>query len=73
MKKNIIFLTLIIFIVFSACSTHNKSRYKKGESQANFNFPHDKKIEKSFYLLGDGGYSLPGGTSMDLISKLGSK
>lgn len=68
MKKNNIFLTLIIFIIFSACSTYNKPKYKEGEPTANFDYPSEKKVEKSFYLLGDGGYSFPGGTSKGMLA-----
>lgn len=68
MNKNNIFLTLIVFIVFSACSTYNIPKYKDGEPTANFSYPTGKKIEKSFYLLGDGGYALPGGTSKGLLA-----
>lgn len=68
MEKNNIFLTLLVFIVFSACSTYNVPRYKDGEPKQDFGYPKDKKIEKSFYLLGDGGYSIPGGTSEGLLA-----
>ena len=68
MKENNKFLTLIALVVFTACSTYNVPKYKDGEPTTNFNYPAHKKIEKSFYLLGDGGYSLPGGTSEGLLA-----
>jgi hypothetical protein len=67
MKKNNIFLTLLALLVIYGCATP-KPNYKEGEASANFAYPSNKKIEKSFYLLGDGGYSLPGGTSLGLIA-----
>ncbi|GAB2770573.1 metallophosphoesterase [Salinimicrobium soli] len=68
MKKNNKFLTLIVFIVLAACSTTQKAKYKQGEPTSNFDYPQDKKIARSFYLLGDGGYSKPGGTSEGLLA-----
>ncbi|MEG9326608.1 Calcineurin-like phosphoesterase [Salinimicrobium catena] len=68
MKENNKFLTLIVLIAFTACSTYNVPKYKEGEPKADFSYPTDKKIEKSFYLLGDGGYALPGGTSEGLLA-----
>lgn len=50
-----------------ACSTV-KPKYKEGEPKSDFNYPENKEIEKSFYLIGDGGYSPPGGTSLGLIA-----
>lgn len=67
MKKNNIFLTLIVLAVFYGCA-NTIPKYKKGEPQDNFNYPSHKEIDKSFYLLGDGGYSLPGGTSEGLLA-----
>ena len=68
MKKNNKFLTLLVLIVFSACSTYEKAQYKEEQSTVDFEYPSEKKIEKSFYLLGDGGYSIPGGTSKGLLA-----
>ncbi|MFD2518513.1 metallophosphoesterase [Salinimicrobium flavum] len=68
MRKNNIFLTLAVFIVVSACSTYNIPQYKDGEPTEDFGYPVDKKIEKSFYLLGDGGYAEPGGSSQGLLA-----
>src|SRR5680860_1805638 len=67
MKKNNIILTLLAAIAFYGCSTYNP-KYREGEPTQNFGYPKDLKIEKSFYLLGDGGYSPPGGTSEGLIA-----
>ena len=68
MKENNKFLTLIALIAFTACSTYNVPKYKDGEPKADSGYPTNKKIEKSFYLLGDGGYALPGGTSEGLLA-----
>lgn len=68
MKKNNIFLTLLVLVLFSACSIYKKPQYREGQPKENFGYPTDKEIEKSFYLLGDGGYSLPGGTSEGLLA-----
>lgn len=68
MKKNNIFLTLIVFIVFTGCNTLNIASYREGEPTADFGYPENKKVEKSFYLLGDGGYSPPGGSSEGLLA-----
>lgn len=57
---------LILFLVFSCATVEPK--YRDGEAQSNFGYPDNKEIEKSFYLLGDGGYSPPGGTSLGLIA-----
>lgn len=67
MKKNNIFLTVLILLSFYGCSTY-KAKYREGQPKSNFNFPENKEIEKSFYLIGDGGYSLPGGTSAGLLA-----
>ncbi|WP_029035998.1 metallophosphoesterase [Salinimicrobium xinjiangense] len=69
MKKNNIFLTLVIIIGFSGCSPHlNQLYYAKDEPKDNFGYPQEKPIEKSFYFLGDGGYSPPGGSSEALLA-----
>ncbi len=67
MKKiNQLAFVLLIITVFS-CSTV-KPLYKKGEPESDFNYPENKEIEKSFYLIGDAGYSPPGGSSLGLIA-----
>jgi hypothetical protein len=68
MEKNNIFLTLILLLAISACSTYEKPLYRSGEANSNFGYPTDKKVEKSFYLIGDGGYSQPGGSSKGLLA-----
>ncbi len=68
MEKNNIFLTLIAFVVFSGCTTLQEAKYREGEPTEDFNYPSQKTIEKSFYLLGDGGYSKPGGSSDGLLA-----
>ncbi len=67
MKKNNIFLTFLSLLVLYGCATSDP-KYREGEPTDNFSYPSNKKIEKSFYLIGDGGYSPPGGTSEGLIA-----
>ncbi|MCY2686920.1 metallophosphoesterase [Salinimicrobium sp. TH3] len=69
MRKNNKFLTLVLFIAVTACSPHlNQLYYAKDEPSEDFGYPEDKVVEKSFYLLGDGGYSPPGGSSEALLA-----
>lgn len=69
MKKNNKFLTLLLFIGIAGCSPHlNNLYYAKEEPTEDFGYPYDKAVEKSFYLLGDGGYSPPGGSSEALLA-----
>ena len=68
MFKNNIFLTLLILVTFSACTSLGDALYRKGEPITGFDYPKNKEIERSFYLLGDGGYSKPGGTSAGLVA-----
>ena len=68
MKKNNIFLTVAACVIFSGCSNLNVPKYREGEPTENFGYPSEKNIEKSFYLLGDGGYSPPGGSSEGLLA-----
>ncbi len=67
MKKNNIFLTFLAAALLYGCAT-TAPKYKDGEPEDNFGYPTDLKVEKSFYLVGDGGYSEPGGTSEGLIA-----
>lgn len=67
MRKYNIYLTIFVLIILAGCST-SKTLYSECEPKENFGYPKDKKIEKSFYLLGDGGYALPGGTSEGLLA-----
>lgn len=67
MNKNNIFLTFIILALVYGCASV-EPKYLEGEPTENFGYPTDLKVEKSFYLLGDGGYSPPGGTSLGLIA-----
>lgn len=67
MKKTNIFISLTaLLVIFSCVSTEPK--YRDGEPTSNFGYPENKEIEKSFYLLGDGGYSPIGGSSDGLIA-----
>lgn len=68
MPKNNIFLTLLFLVSLSACSSLEKALYREGELKSDFDYPENKKIARSFYLLGDGGYSKPGGTSEGLVA-----
>ena len=67
MEKNNIFLTLLVLLLIYGCATSHP-KYAEGEPTENFGYPSHKKVEKSFYLLGDGGYSQPGGTSEGLLA-----
>ena len=55
-----------LLVIFSCVSSDPK--YREGEPTSNFGYPQNKEIEKSFYLLGDGGYSPIGGSSKGLIA-----
>ncbi|SDR69024.1 metallophosphoesterase [Gramella sp. MAR_2010_147] len=57
---------IILFLVYSCATVEPK--YRDGEPTSEFGYPNNKEVEKSFYLLGDGGYSPPGGTSLGLIA-----
>ena len=67
MQINNFFLTIVTGSLLIGCAT-NKPKYRDGEPTADFGYPHDVPIEKSFYLIGDGGYSPPGGTSDGLLA-----
>ncbi len=65
-KVKLIASLLVLIFIYSCSSSHPK--YREGEPESNFNYPGNKEIEKSIYLLGDGGYSPPGGTSLGLLA-----
>ncbi|MDT0644257.1 metallophosphoesterase [Zunongwangia sp. F363] len=65
-KNNILYALLVVALLCSCSSSGPK--YREGEPKEDFGYPHDKEIEKSFYLLGDGGYSPKGGSSEGLIA-----
>src|SRR5690606_19049 len=67
MKKNNTFVTFLALLILSGCASSDP-KYRDGEPRENFGDPAEKQIEKSFYLVGDGGYSPPGGTSEGLIA-----
>ena len=67
MKYTNIFFALIFMLVLYSCAS-TAPKYRKGEPEENFGYPVGKKIEKSFYLIGDGGYSPVGGSSKGLIA-----
>ena len=67
MQRNNFFLTIVLGSLLISCAT-NKPKYRQGEPTTDFGYPHDLPIEKSFYLIGDGGYSPPGGTSEGLLA-----
>ncbi|GAA4320871.1 metallophosphoesterase [Pontixanthobacter gangjinensis] len=67
MKKVKLFAPLFtLFLAFSCATVEPK--YREGEPHSDFGYPENKEIEKSFYLIGDAGYSPPGGTSLGLIA-----
>src|SRR5690606_23041885 len=59
--------TLFRSILLSGCATY-LPKYAEGEKTENFGFPTDKEIRKTFYFIGDAGYSPPGGTSPALVA-----
>lgn len=65
-RNNYLYFVIFLTLIYSCSSTAPK--YRKGEPTANFGYPADKEVEKTFYLLGDGGYSPEGGTSKALIA-----
>ena len=67
MYKNNIFLTILITVIFYGCSSSDP-RYREGEPVTNFQYPENKEIERRFYLIGDGGYSPPGGLADGLTA-----
>ncbi|SDS80626.1 Calcineurin-like phosphoesterase [Gillisia sp. Hel1_33_143] len=67
MKKNNIILTILGLFLILSCSTY-APKYRTGEPSSNFEYPLNKKIEKTFYLVGDAGYSPPGGSSAALLA-----
>ena len=67
MKKVKLFAPFIALMLVFSCATV-EPKYREGEPESNFGYPENKEIEKSFYLLGDGGYSPPGGTSLGLLA-----
>lgn len=67
MKKNNIFLTIPLLLLLMYGCASSDPKYRQDQPKKEFSYPTGKKIEKSFYLLGDGGYAQPGGTSEGLI------
>lgn len=55
MTKNNILLTLLASLLLAACATYDKPFYKSDQEQSYY--PIDKKINKTFFLIGDGGYA----------------
>ncbi|SFN58552.1 metallophosphoesterase [Salegentibacter flavus] len=67
MKKYIFLPFLALLVIITSCATV-KTKIHEDEPKENFGYPADKEIEKSFYLIGDGGYSPEGGSSEGLIA-----
>lgn len=67
MKKYNIILAFLGLSILGSCASSDP-KYRDGEPTSAFGYPHDLKIEKSFYLIGDGGYSQPGGSSEGLLA-----
>lgn len=65
MNKNNILLLIIISIIYG-CASYD-SQYKEEESKRE-TYPVNQEVEKSFYLIGDVGYSPLGGKSDGLLS-----
>ncbi|MFD1096365.1 metallophosphoesterase [Salegentibacter chungangensis] len=67
MKTTNIFLSALILTILYGCASYGP-KYREDKSQTKSQYPIDKEIEKSFYLIGDGGYSPQGGTSKGLLA-----
>ncbi|WP_121667960.1 metallophosphoesterase [Mesonia aquimarina] len=65
MNKNNILLTVLTIVILASCATFDP-KYKEGEATEDFDFPIDKEIDKRFFVIGDAGYSQPGGSSSGL-------
>ncbi|MFD2433141.1 metallophosphoesterase [Mesonia maritima] len=65
MKKNNILLTVLAVMVLGGCATYD-AKYREGEPTKNFNYPENKEIDQRFFVIGDAGYSQPGGSSSGL-------
>ncbi|WP_031428381.1 metallophosphoesterase [Flavimarina sp. Hel_I_48] len=63
MLKNNILLTVFLALLFNSCATF-EPQYKAGEIQKYF--PSEKKIDKTFYLVGDAGLSNAGESTIAL-------
>ncbi|HIB37867.1 metallophosphoesterase [Mesonia sp.] len=62
MKKNNILLTICSVFILSACATF-EPKINKDYPQESLVYPFQKKLDKRFFLIGDAGYSQPGGSS----------
>jgi len=67
MKKVKLFAGILTVLLVISCASL-EPKYRDGEPTSDFGYPSSKEIEKSFYLLGDGGYSPPGGSSLGLLA-----
>ena len=67
MEKVKLLASILTLLLIWSCATV-EPKYRDGEPKSDFNYPTGKEIEKSFYLIGDAGYSPPGGTSLGLIA-----
>ncbi|MDT0689786.1 metallophosphoesterase [Salegentibacter sp. F188] len=67
MKIKFAIVGLLTVILLQSCSSTG-AKFREGEPTDNFEYPKDKEVEKSFYLLGDGGYSPVGGSSTGLTA-----
>ncbi|MDT0645934.1 metallophosphoesterase [Zunongwangia sp. F260] len=67
MKFKYVIIAILAIIILQACSS-TIAKYREGELQENFGYPVAREIEKSFYILGDGGYSPIGGSSLGIIA-----
>ncbi|UOB16309.1 metallophosphoesterase [Abyssalbus ytuae] len=64
MKVKYLTLNILVLTLLTACATY-KPQY---QSDKPFQpYPEDKEIDKTFYLIGDAGYSELGSTSLGLI------
>jgi len=65
MNKNNILLTIWSIFLLSSCATFDP-KINEDYPQESLVFPSEKELDKRFFLIGDAGYSQPGGSSKGL-------
>lgn len=60
MSRNIFYLIFSGFLLFASCATLGP-QYRNPDEEPEY--PSEKTVEKTFFLIGDAGYSEPGGMS----------
>ena len=67
MKYNKLLCLALVFTILLGCAPF-QTTYKEDEKTSNWDYPTQKEKDKSFFLIGDAGYSQPGGTSLGLLA-----